>query len=264
MSEKALAKILLVEDDEAIGLVVADTLQVAGYHCETVQNGFLGLQQANLGIYDLLVVDINLPELSGLDLCRQFKQRFSTTPLIFLTARTDESDVIAGLELGADDYVTKPFRSKELLARIRARLREKTDRAIENSLRSISSASKNASAETAQTITIGELCIDIEKMRIAKNGSLLDLTAREFEVILLLAQNAGRPFYRDELLTAVWGVDAQSYELNVNVFVSRVRKKIEDDAMEPRYLLTVRGIGYRFVEPSELTSDGSGTGKTSA
>lgn len=244
------AKILVVEDDEGIITVVRDVLQDAGYACDMSMDGIDGMQRGTSGGYDLIILDIALPKLNGLDVCRQVKAAAPDLPIIMLTARSEEADVVAGLEVGADDYVLKPFRPKELLARVRARLRDATQKKI----RAANPAFAAPGSELAPsgTIAIGDLTIDTERMRVLKRGEALSLSAREYQIVALLAMNAGRPFGREELLEKVWDFAAEDYGVNVSVMMSRLRRKIEDDQDNPKYLLTVRGIGYRFVEASEI------------
>jgi two-component system alkaline phosphatase synthesis response regulator PhoP len=161
-----------------------------------------------------------------------------------LTARDSEADVVAGLEKGADDYVSKPCRPRELLARVRTRLRERTRRSI--------AAAQPEHSAAEQAVVIGSLVIDPERMRVTKKNETLDISAREFDFLYLLASHPGKPFSRDVLLREIWEAGVEDYKQNISVFVSRLRRKLEDDPDNPRYLLTVHGVGYRFAEPSEF------------
>ncbi len=251
MSE--MGKVLVVEDDSAIVTVVRDVLEEAGFACEFIDDGLKGLQRALAEEFDLIVLDVGLPLLNGLDVCRQLKSAKPNLPVIMLTARGEESDVVSGLEVGADDYVQKPFRPKELLARVRARLREETRRKVSAVSSGVGAAvAAGAKSPSTDVLNIGELNIDPEKLRVTKRGQVVGLSAREFEVVLLLATHPGRPFTREELLASVWEFAAEDYGVNVSVFMSRLRRKLEDDQENPRYLLTVRGVGYKFAEPSDL------------
>ncbi len=243
------AKILVVEDDPSIVTVVSDALQSADFECVVEHDGAKGLHRALHEAFDLVLLDIGLPTLSGLDVCRRLKEKKPFLPIIMLTARNDEIDVVSGLEVGADDYVDKPFRAKELLARVRARLREET-RKILYSLDGPSALEE--ASEPVPPIVIGEITVDSERMRVLKRGEPLSLSPREYEIIQLLAMNPGRPFTRKELLSCVWDLSSERYNVNVSVFMSRLRHKLEDDPEHPKYLITLRGIGYRFVEPNEL------------
>jgi len=251
------AKVLVVEDDPGLGTLISDSLVGSGFSCEISADGADGLQRALSGEFDLCILDINLPRISGLDICGEVKRQFPELPIIILTARGEEAEIVSGLEIGADDYLVKPTTPRELVARVRARLREQ--RRIK--MRQLASGIAGGAAETAansempvtkQVISFGELEIDLEKKRISKRGELLDLTPIEFDLIVYLVQRPGKPFERDELLRNVWGTIAESYWPNVNVLVCRLRKKLEDNPLSPRYLLTVRGRGYRFAEHSEL------------
>lgn len=248
MTESAIAKILVVEDDAAIGGLIQDTLVEAGYACTLESDGLRALQLGLSDQFDLIILDINLPSLSGLDVCEQVKQKKPTLPILMLTARSSEADVVAGLEKGADDYVAKPFRPRELLARVRTRLKERTRRLIAG----LKTQEPTAREGEAELIVIGELEFDAERMRLLKSGVAVELSAREFDFLYLLASHAGRPFSRNILLQELWDSDLEEYKSNISMFVSRLRKKIEVDADAPKYLLTVHGVGYRFVEPGEL------------
>lgn len=244
-------KILLVEDDPHIARVIADLLRDEGLECEIAADGAAGLQRAMSDEFALVLLDIGLPGIHGLDICRRIKAKRSAAKVIILTAKGDEADVVAGLEVGADDYIHKPFRPREFIARVRTRLREATERAIEAVDHT---PALQPDLQPLHDISIGEISIDVNKMRVTKNGEFVALTAREYELVLLLASNPGRPFSRDELLALIWEFETEEYAINVSVFVSRIRRKLEDDSANPKYILTVRSIGYRFVEPSELES----------
>ncbi len=243
-----IAKILVVEDDWSIGGLIQDTLVEAGYGCTLEADGLEGLRLALSDQFDLILLDLNLPSLSGLDICEQVKAQRPMLPVLILTARSSEVDVVAGLEKGADDYVAKPFRPRELLARVRTRLKERTRRVIAG----LKSQEAAAPEQAVETLTIGEIQIDADRMRVTKAGNLIELSAREFDFLYLLASHAGRPFSRNVLLQELWESDVEEYKSNISVFVSRLRRKIEADPDNPKYLLTVHGVGYRFVEPSEL------------
>lgn len=234
------AKILLIEDDAAIHDLIRVNVEGAGYSFDHAGDGESGLSKALCGECNLVILDLNIPKLSGLDVCRRIRATKPNLPIIMLTAQSSEVDKVVGLELGADDYVTKPFSVRELMARVRARLRSQ------------SSDGGSASDGEASELVVGELTIDLERRRVLKRGVKVDLTQKEFELVLLLASNAGRPFTREQLLETIWGLSASSYESNVNTLITRLRKKIEDDQANPRYLLTVYGYGYRFVDREEL------------
>ncbi len=255
-SDNHIAKILIIEDDSAIGLLVRETLEEAGYECRLETDGPDGLQLVLNGTFDLVVLDIGLPRLSGLDVCDAIKRKFPDLPVLMLTAQTAEIDVVTGLEKGADDYLTKPFGPRELLARIRVRLREKTRKAVAASHSAEQQIPDYRGTEPA-ILRIGELEIDHERMRVLKNGLPIELTAREFDFLFLLASNAGKPISREVLLEEVWESGIDAYSPNITIVVSRIRKKIETNPNSPKYLITVFGVGYRFAEPSELSSEPS-------
>lgn len=241
--------VLLVEDDPSLSKVVADSLMDAGYSCDVVSRGFAGLAAATTGKFDLLILDLNLPELCGLDICREVKRINPRQPIIILTARATDVDLVAGFELGADDYLSKPFRPRELIARVRARLRDKREREIEAHLQQQAAAFGDSRFES---ISVGEMNFDFRRKRVSRNGIPLDLTAMEVDFLLVLASDPGSPFSRRELLQRVWGVSSESYKTNVSIFVCRLRKKIEEDVEQPQYILTVPGRGYRLAEPADF------------
>ena len=235
--------ILLIEDDEAISELILSNLLSSGYTCDAIADGEQGLSKALSAEYSLVILDLNLPRMDGLDICRQLKAKSPAIPVIMLTARSEELDKILGFEIGADDYVTKPFSIRELMARVRARLKHTKPAAPEAS---------TASLDCLRLLQFKELAVDLERRRVTKRGEEIDVSAREFELIALLASHAGRPFSRQDLLREIWGLSAASYESNVNTLITRLRRKLEDDPASPRYLLTVYGFGYRFVESQEL------------
>lgn len=245
----SVAKILLIEDDLEVRESLSALLQNAHYQCETVDDGLKGLERALQGDFDAVILDLSLPSLHGFDVCRKLRAEKPAIPILILTAQGEESDVVSSFELGSDDYILKPFRPKEVLARLRARLRESTERKY--SVVNSRSASFQNKDQKESELQIGGIRIDTEKMRVYHENQLLSLSAREYEVILLLASYPGRPFTREELLSEVWKFDSDDYSINVSVFFSRLRRKIEKDPDSPEYILTVRGVGYRFVEPEE-------------
>lgn len=247
----SLGRILVIEDDTAVGALIRQTLSEAGYSCEVEPDGLCALSRCLAGSFDLLILDINLPRLSGLDICAEIKKKAPDTQVIMLTARAAEVEVVTGLEVGADDYMVKPFRPLELLARVRSRLRERTRRAIQ-----AASTPGVAPVDDAQDrLVIGEFAIDFLKMRVTLRGKVVELSPREFEFLALLSTNPGRPFTHAELTEHVWQNEGDESRTNISVFVARLRKKIEKNPEQPEYILTARGIGYRFTELSELGGD---------
>lgn len=232
--------VLIIEDDREISDVVAVNLASNSIQAEQVHDGFTGLKRARSKEFDLIILDIMLPGLDGISICRKLREVDPDTPILMLTAKTDEIDLVLSLEIGADDYMTKPFSMRELLARVGALIRR--------------SERNNGKTETSgeAKLQIGELVIDPEKHQASINGKDLELTVKEFELLELFARNPGRAFSRADLLNTVWGYNFEGYEHTVNTHINRLRNKIEGDPSKPKYLLTVWGIGYRFTEQEEL------------
>jgi DNA-binding response OmpR family regulator len=229
----ALATILVVDDEPRIVQLVRDYLEHGGFTVLVASDGAAALRSARTGRPDLVVLDLGLPGLDGLDVARALR-RDGEVPIIMLTARTEESDKLVGLELGADDYLTKPFSPKELVARVRAVLRRAEGR-----------------RSPADMIRVGsDVELDVPRMDARFGGRRVDLTKTEFQLIATMARQPGRVFTRAQLLDAVRGVAFESYERAIDAHIKNMRKKIEPDARKPRYLLTVFGVGYRFAEPS--------------
>lgn len=222
--------VLVVEDEIEIARVVRDYLRNAGFEVIVVGDGGSAVASVRSAKPDLLVLDLGLPGRDGLDVAREIR-RWSNTPIVMLTARGDETDRIVGLELGADDYVVKPFSPKELVARVRAVLR------------------RTRSAERGdEVLRAGEVEIDSRRMRVTVAGSQVELTPTEFQLLATLVREPGRVFTRSQLLDAVHGVAIESYERAIDAHVKNIRRKIEPTSSEPRYLLTVHGVGYRFAD----------------
>lgn len=231
-ANNASKKILVVEDEKNIALVLAYNIKKEGYECEVAYDGEAGLDMALTGEYDLILLDIMLPKMTGFEVCERIRYK-SQVPIIFVTAREEEKDRILGLETGADDYVTKPFSFKELMARIRANIR-----------RSSGEITKTVAVADAP-ITVGEIVIDREHYSVTKNGEQIELSKKDYDFMLFLAENIGVAFSREDLLEKIWGYDDYYGDIRtVDVTVSRLRKKIENDPARPEYLLTKRGVGY--------------------
>lgn len=225
----SVARILVVDDEPKIVQLVRDYLERAGFAVSTARNGHEALMRARQERPDLIVLDLGLPELDGLEVTRRLR-RDSGVPIIMLTARDDETDKVVGLELGADDYVTKPFSPRELEARVRAVLRRHTRDSDTDLLRA------------------GELTLDLPRLRTEVSGRPVELTATEFQLLAALARQPGRVFTRGQLLDAIHGVAFDSYERAIDAHVKNIRRKIEPDPRAPRYLLTVYGVGYRLTD----------------
>jgi len=234
--------ILLVEDDADIADLLQLHLEDAGHAVEVVGDGDAGLERALEGGHDLIILDIMLPGTDGFDICRRLRQEQCPTPILMVTAKTEEVDKVLGLELGADDYITKPFSIREVLARVKALFRRvEVDQEAQQD-------------DAVGPIEVGGLVVEPEKRKVIVNAEAVDLTSKEFELLLLFAQNPGRAYSRDELLDEVWGYQYSGYSHTVNTHINRLRNKIEPDPSEPQYVKTVWGVGYRFAEPEELAA----------
>src|SRR6187200_1839603 len=221
--------ILVVDDEPKITRLVRDYLESAGFAVTSAVDGPEALMRARTEQPDLVILDLGLPRLDGLDVTRRLRQD-GDMPIIMLTARDDESDKLIGLELGADDYVTKPFSPRELVARVRAVLR------------------RQAGAAATETLHAGDLVLDLSRMRLMRAGEPVELTATEFTLIAAMARSPGRVFTRSQLLDAIHGVAFESYERAIDAHVKNIRRKLEPDARSPRYLETVYGVGYRLAD----------------
>ncbi|MDJ0497999.1 MAG: response regulator transcription factor [Acidimicrobiia bacterium] len=223
-------KVLVVEDEVKIARLVRDYLHQAGFNVLEASDGPGALHLARAERPDMIVLDLGLPGMDGYDVTRELRAK-SSVPIIMLTARSEESDRIVGLELGADDYVVKPFSPKELVARIRAVLRR-----------------ADATLGGGEVVRAGPLTVDIPKRRVSVDGSDVSLTASEFDILLMLARQPGRIYTRAQLLDAVRGVSFESYERAVDAHIKNIRRKIESDPKHPELVLTVYGVGYKFTD----------------
>lgn len=228
--------ILVVEDDSDIAQLVRIHLHDTGYDVDIAQNGPAGLQQALARPYDLIILDLMLPGMDGLELCRKLRASSRYSLVLMLTAKSTELDRVMGLEVGADDYLTKPFSILELLARVKALFRRM------DAIRTQISVAKPV------TIRAGDLVIEVDKRKVQLCGQSIDLTAKEFDLLLHFAQHPGQVYTRATLLDLVWGYSHEGYEHTVNSHINRLRAKIEEDSSRPRYILTVWGVGYSFSE----------------
>ena len=224
---------MVVDDEPKIVQLARDDLEHAGFAVVVAHDGTAALATARARKPDLVVLDLGLPELDGLDVARTLRAE-SNVPIVMLTGRSEESDKLVGLEIGADDYVTKPFSPKELVARVRAVLR-RTERP----------------RSQAEIVRIGEVTLDIPRMRTTVTDRAVDLTPTEFQLVATMAREPGRVFTRGQLLDAVHGVAFESYERAIDAHVKNIRRKLEPDPARPRFLLTVYGVGYRFAELEE-------------
>lgn len=224
------AKILIVEDDAKIAQLIAKNLSAAGLDCKIAGDGQRGLELFRKEPPDMVVLDLMLPSIDGIEVCRRIREA-SRVPILMLTARRGESEVVLGLEVGADDYMIKPFGTRELTARVRALLRR-------------------TQVEPATAVTVGSLVIDPQKRDAWIGDHRLEITTLEFDLLYFMAARPGRVYSREALLEHVWGRDRFVDLRSIDSLVSRLRKKIEDDPARPRYIQTVWGAGYRFAEPS--------------
>jgi DNA-binding response OmpR family regulator len=229
-------RVLVIEDHQEIAELVRLHLRDLGCKVDVACDGAHGLAEAQAGAYDLVVLDLMLPEIDGLEICKRLRAKSVYTPILMLTSKSSEFDRVLGLELGADDYLTKPFSLVELMARVKAIFRRV------DALRTAPGKS------AAQRITTGELDIDIDRRRVTVAGRPIELTAKEFDLLAFFAAHPGRVFNRNQLLDKVWGYSHSGYEHTVNSHINRLRAKIESDPAHPRYILTVWSVGYKFAE----------------
>ncbi|MBO0937298.1 response regulator transcription factor [Fibrella sp. HMF5335] len=227
---------LVVEDDPDIANLVMVSLRDINVQADIIGNGADGLRHATSKPYDIIILDIMLPDLDGIEVCQRIRQQQITTPILMLTARSEEIDKVLAIDLGADDYMTKPFSVRELLSRVKARMRRfETDSAA-------------GSLGLLPRYAYGELALDVGTRRVMLAGKAVDLTAKEFDLLTLFMKHPGRAFSRMELLELVWGYSYQGYEHTVNSHINRLRMKIEQEPAAPRYILTVWAVGYKFSE----------------
>ena len=237
MQQSTPSRVLIVEDDQDISDLVALHLRDAGYEVDLAHDGSTGLEQALAETYDLVILDLTLPGVEGLEICRLLRARPPYPLILMLTARSSEMDRVLGLEIGADDYLTKPFSIRELLARVKALLRRMEARG----------AAPGLCPEDERVIQGGPLVIDAEKRQVMLSGRAVSLTAKEFDLLFLFACHPARVYTRAQLLDLIWGVGYEGYEHTVNSHINRLRAKIEKNPAQPRYLLTAWGIGYKFA-----------------
>jgi two-component system alkaline phosphatase synthesis response regulator PhoP len=223
--------VLLVEDEAGLRLTLGDRLASEGYVVVTASDGEAGLEQAATGAFDVIVLDVMLPRMNGFDVCREVRRRRVATPILMLTARGQVVDKVVGLKLGADDYLTKPFEAIELMARLEALLRRQP-------------AGARAGGDTYR---FGDVTVNFRRTEVARNGVVLELSAREFKLLRHFIEHRGATISRDELLTEVWGYDEMPLTRTVDVHVAGLRQKIEANPRSPEFVLTVHGLGYKFV-----------------
>lgn len=222
-------RILVVEDELTIATGLLDDLELEGFIVEVVDNGTVALQRIIEGEFDLILLDIMLPGMNGFDVCREARLKGAHSPIIMLTAKGQEVDKVVGLELGADDYITKPFSRRELLARIKAVLRRGRKLAI-----------------TGEKYRFADITVDFARFEVSRRGIKIDLTAMEFKLLRAFIEHSGQVLTIDELLQDVWGSDAVLTDRVIYTHINNLRKKLEEDPGNPRFLIGVRGVGYRF------------------
>ncbi|MBO9592611.1 MAG: response regulator transcription factor [Niabella sp.] len=230
-------KVLILEDDPELVELLEIHLKDLGCDITSVSNGQEGLQTAKDRRFDLIILDVMLPGLNGMEVCRRLRQTDRHTPILMLTALSEEIDKVMGLETGADDYLTKPFSIREFIARVKVIFRRNEEY-----------APPDIAPTLPAVIRFDELVIDLDKRKVTLNELRVDLSPKEFELLVLLASNPGKSYSRKRLLNLVWGYDFEGYEHTVNSHINRLRGKIEADLSMPKYILTTWGVGYRFNE----------------
>ena len=228
-----MAKILVVDDEASIVTMLAYNLKKEGYDVVTAEDGEVALEKFESEKPDLLLLDIMMPKMDGYEVCRKIREK-SNVPIIMLTARADEVDKVVGLEMGADDYVTKPFGNRELIARVKANLRRSDIAPVTHNEKDVNNQ------------VYGDLNIDFDRYEVTKRGEVINLTLREFELLTFLATQTPTIFTRENLLEKVWGYEYFGDVRAVDVTIRRLREKIEDDPSKPKYIVTKRGVGYYF------------------
>ena len=228
--------ILVIEDNEDLANLLSLHLRDLSYKVELAFDGKSGLSRAKSGSYDLIILDLMLPAMDGLEVCRQLRGNSTYTPILMLTSKSSEFDRVLGFEMGADDYVTKPFSIRELVARVKALFRR------------IDELKSETDHEGRKVLSQGGMVIDKKRRAVKVKHKRIELTAKEFDLLVHFAQHPGRVFTRSQLLDSVWGYGHDGYEHTVNSHINRLRAKIEEDPAQPRYILTVWGVGYKFTE----------------
>jgi len=235
-------KVLVIEDDQEI----VDLLEIhlKDLNCRLIKSydGTSGLKNAITGQFDLIILDLMLPGMDGLDVCRKIRSKHINTPILILTAKSEEIDKVLGLEIGADDYMTKPFSVREFIARVKSIFR----RTQMNELR--------IQAGSTKILNFGLMTIDIDKRKVSISNNRVDLSPKEFDLLILLATNPGKSYSRSRILNLVWGYEFNGYEHTVNAHINRLRAKIEPEMATPHFILTTWGVGYRFNEEATAAS----------
>ena len=236
-------KVLLVDDEPSIVTLLAFNLEKDGYEVTTATDGAEGYRLAISNPFDFIILDLMLPGIDGMDICKRLRQEKFDTPIMILTAKDDELEKIIGLELGADDYMTKPFSPREVLARMKAILR-RTNKAVP--AEPVATAQPEPTEDETEKIEVGEITIFPQLYEVHVAGELIEVTPKEFELLLYMAKRANRILSREQLLNAIWNFDYAGETRIVDVHISHLREKIEKDTKNPQYIRTVRGFGYKF------------------
>ena len=236
-------KVLLVDDEPSIVTLLAFNLEKDGYEVTTATDGAEGYRLAISNPFDFIILDLMLPSMDGMDICKRLRQEKFDTPIMILTAKDDELEKIIGLELGADDYMTKPFSPREVLARMKAILR-RTNKAVP--AEPVATAQPEPTEDETEKIEVGEITIFPQLYEVHVAGELIEVTPKEFELLLYMAKRANRILSREQLLNAIWNFDYAGETRIVDVHISHLREKIEKDTKNPQYIHTVRGFGYKF------------------
>lgn len=230
-----MAKILVVDDEEALQRLITHNLEREGYETIVAADGIKAMEILRQERLDLIILDLMLPGISGLEICKRLRQEKYEVPIIMLTARDEEIDKVLGLEMGADDYVTKPFGVRELMARVKAILRRQQ---------------RPETVPEQRIYRAGNLVVNLDAYQAYLNGDQLELTLKEFELLSLLIRHRGRVLKREYILDTIWGYDVETGSRVLDVHVSKLREKLEEDTRNPRYIRTIRGLGYKFEEMS--------------
>lgn len=233
-------KVFIVEDDPDIGALIMEKLKDEPFEISLESNGRRAYENALVNQYDVILLDVMLPDMSGTEICKQLRQNNIRSIIIMLTSKSEEIDKVLGLELGADDYITKPFSPRELLSRIKARIR-RTDETL------IKKDSSSVEGESGM-VQFGNLTINAEKRKVLVNDQPIELTPKEFDLLVLLSSKPGKTYSRVQLLNLVWGSNFEGFEHTVNSTINRLRTKIEVNPAVPEYILTTWGVGYKFME----------------
>jgi len=225
-------RILIIEDDKDISDLLEIHLKDLEYSVDKTYDGATGLQSAKSGSFELIILDVMLPKMDGFEVCREIRKAEIKTPILMLTSKSEETDKVLGLEFGADDYLTKPFSLREFIARVKAILRR------------VNEFSGDGAGK--KKLVFSSLIIDTDKRRVLLNNATIELTPKEFDLLLLMASHAGKIYTRENLLNLIWGTQYTGYEHTVNSHINRLRRKIEEDVSKPKYILTSWGVGYKF------------------